>query len=348
MIYGATGYTGKLIARAAAAVAMEPIIAGRSQEKVKALADELSLAQRVFALADKNAAEKATEGINVLLNCAGPFSATAAPLMDICLKNRVHYLDITGEIDVFESAAERGDQAREVGIVLCPGAGFDVIPTDCLAALLKSALPDACALTLGFSSSSGPSRGTAKTSIEGLSKGIRIRRDGKIIRVRAASKPRKIDFGAGDKTAIRIPWGDVSTAYHSTGISNIEVYVPFREKDFRLMKVAALLGPILRFPPLQYLINLAIDRKVSGPDQQQLQHGKTLVWGEIRNAAGLTRQARFTTSNGYRLTVDGSLAIVKHLLHADPSPAGGFYTPSKLMGIHFVSSLPGTGEIEIT
>src|SRR4029450_11479577 len=137
-----------------------------------------------------------------------------------------HYLDITGEISVFEHARTLDAAARAVGIVICPGVGFDVIPTDCVAAALKAALPDATHLALGFDSRSGFSPGTAKTSVEALAQGGKVRQDGRIVSVPLAYKTRRIDFGDGEKLAMTIPWGDISTAYTTTGIPNIEVYIP--------------------------------------------------------------------------------------------------------------------------
>jgi short subunit dehydrogenase-like uncharacterized protein len=98
-----------------------------------------------------------------VLCAAGPFSATSRPVADACLRNRVHYLDITGEIDVFEALAARDAEAKARGIMLLPGVGFDVAPSDCLAAHLKRRLPDANDLRPYLSLRANTSRGTAKT-----------------------------------------------------------------------------------------------------------------------------------------------------------------------------------------
>lgn len=199
ILYGATGYTGGLIAREAARRGLAPVLAGRNGAEVGALAGELDLQHRVFPLTTPD-----LDGVGLVLHCAGPFSATGAPMMDACLAAGAHYLDITGEIDVFEQAWARDTQAKAAGVVLCPGAGFDVIPTDCVAAALKAALPGAVRLALGFDTRSGLSPGTAKTSIEGLALGGRVRRGGRIVHVPQAWKVRRIDFGDGEKTAMTI------------------------------------------------------------------------------------------------------------------------------------------------
>jgi short subunit dehydrogenase-like uncharacterized protein len=226
MIYGANGYTGELIAREAVRRDLNPVLAGRSVAKVEQLASSLGLQARIFDLENPTATTRCVERMGLVLNCAGPFSETAAPMMTVCLAAHVHYLDITGEIGVFEHSRTLDAAARAAGIVICPGVGFDVIPTDCVAATLKAALPDATHLALGFDPRWGFSPGTAKTSVEGLAQGGKVRQDGYIISVPLAYKTRCIDFGDGEKLAMTIPWGDVSTAYATTGIPNIEVYIP--------------------------------------------------------------------------------------------------------------------------
>jgi short subunit dehydrogenase-like uncharacterized protein len=345
MIYGANGYTGELIAREAARRGLKPVLAGRSADKIAPLAHELGLESRVFGLDDPATVAEQLRGIGLVLHCAGPFSATAAPMMDACLKAKAHYLDITGEIAVFELAQSKHAEAQQAGVVLCPGVGFDVIPTDCVAAALKKALPDATHLALGFDSRSGFSPGTAKTSVEGLAQGGKIRRDGKIISTPLAYKVRKIDFGDGEKLAMTIPWGDVSTAYHSTGIPNIEVYIPGSPAMIANAKRANYFRWLLGLGFVQNLIKARIEKTVKGPSEQLRAKLPTYVWGEATNAKGEKKTARIRTANGYSLTVTGSLAVVEHLLRNNPP--GGAYTPSKLVGPDLVTLLPESGPLTI-
>ncbi|HHX8465282.1 TPA: saccharopine dehydrogenase family protein [Vibrio diabolicus] len=345
IIYGANGYTGELIAREAVKRGHHPILAGRSLEKVQSLAAELGLRSLAFSLEDKNSAVQHISGSSLVLNCAGPFSSTAKPMMKACLEAGAHYLDITGEISVFEFAQTLQSQAKEAGVVLCSGAGFDVIPTDCIAATLKAELPDATHLSLGFDSRSGFSPGTAKTSVEGLAQGGKVRLNGKITTVPLAYKVRNIDFGDGEKLAMTIPWGDVSTAYYTTGIENIDVFVPGSPNMIKNAKRANWVRPLLGITWVQSLIKSRIERTVKGPNEEQRNQLPTYVWGKASNKLGQSKTARVQTANGYSLTVTGSLAIVEHLLHT--KPAAGVYTPSKLMGSSFVSQLPGSSDITI-
>ena len=346
MIYGANGYTGELIAREAVRRGQKPTLAGRSQVKVQALADELGLEAIGFSLDDANEAARQIKGMAVVLNCAGPFSATAEPMMNACIKAKAHYLDITGEIEVFELAQSLDAHARSAGIVICPGVGFDVIPTDCVAAALKSALPDATHLSLGFDSRSGFSPGTAKTSVEGLAQGGKVRRDGEIVTVPLAYEVRKIDFGDGEKDAMTIPWGDVSTAYYSTGIPNIDVFIPGSPGMIKGARRANYIRPLLGFQFVQKLIKARIAKTVKGPDEETRAKMPTYVWGEASNARGDKKTARIKTANGYSLTITGSLAVIEHLF--ETRPEGGAYTPSKLVGPELVTRLPESGELQIS
>lgn len=345
MIYGANGYTGELIAREAVRRGERPTLAGRNLDKLAPLAHELGLEVRAFSLDAPEQAAHQLAGHSLVLHCAGPFSATAAPMMAACLRAGAHYLDITGEIPVFEAAQALQAEAREANIVICPGVGFDVIPTDCVSAALKAALPDATHLALGFDTRSRMSPGTAKTSVEGLAQGGKIRRDGRIVSVPLAHTTRRIDFGDGAKSAMPIAWGDVSTAFHTTGIPNIEVFIPAPTAMILGAKLANLFRPLLGRPAIQRWLKARIDRTVQGPDDAIRAQLPTFVWGEVRNARGETRTARLRTENVYSLTITGALAVVEHL--RQHTPAGGAYTPAKLCGADLVERLPGSSRIEI-
>jgi short subunit dehydrogenase-like uncharacterized protein len=346
LLYGANGYTGELIAREAVRRGMRPVLAGRSRPKIEKLAAELNCPSAVFDLDDHTALVKSLQDVAAVLHCAGPFSQTARSMMQACLATHIHYLDITGEISVFELAHGVHEKALRAGVMLCPGVGFDVVPTDCVALKLKLAMPDATHLALGFDSNSGFSKGTAKTAIESAGAGSLIRRDGRIVEVPLASQTRRIDFGAGERLAVGIPWGDVSTAYYTTGIGNIEVFTASSSKGIKRMRRANLLRPILRRRWTKALLKLAVERRVRPPDQAQRDNNPSFVWGEVRNAGGKTLTAKLRTLNGYALTVASSLGIMTEILLAD-SPPAGFTTPGLLVGPDFVSTLPGSSEIRL-
>ncbi|MES1210757.1 MAG: saccharopine dehydrogenase NADP-binding domain-containing protein, partial [Acidobacteriota bacterium] len=274
MIYGATGYTGELAAREAVARGERPVLAGRNAEAVRILARELELDHRSFGLDDSAAPGellRGIEGMTAVLHCAGPFVRTSRAMVLACLAARAHYLDITGEIAVFEKVLARGEEARQSGVALLPGVGFDVVPSDCLAARLAEALPDATELVLSFASDrASVSRGTMKTMIESLPHAGAIRRDGKIVPVPVAWDAREIDFGGrlGKRWAMTIPWGDVSTAWHSTGIPNIRVYTGTPPKQIRRMRRLAPFLPLAGWPPLKRFLQRRVDRRAPGPSEE--------------------------------------------------------------------------------
>lgn len=340
MIYGANGYTGKLLVEEAVRRGLRPVLAGRSAEALKALAAPHGLPVRAFPLDDAASLRSALDGIGLVLHCAGPFSATCAPMLEACLDVGAHYLDITGEIDVFAHCHAQDQRAKEKGIVVIPGSGFDVVPTDCLAAQLKQALPTADSLVLAFEAGGGPSPGTAKTSVEGLGKGGRARIDGKLTRVPLAWKTRTFERDGESRFAMTIPWGDVYTSYVSTGIPNVEVYMGVPPATASRLRKLRLLGPLLDLGPVQSWLKRQVAKKVRGPSEGT--RGKTgcVVWGEVRDPQGREVKRLLRTPNGYEITVTAALGIVARLLEGE-RPEGGYYTPSRLMGANYVLGLPG-------
>jgi len=339
IIYGATGYTGRLMAAEAARRGLQPMLAGRDASAVSAVAQGLGLESRAFSLDDPEALREGINGARLVMHCAGPFSATAGPMIEACLLEGVHYLDITGEISVFEFAHGKAEAARRADVVLVPGVGFDVVPTDCLAASLVEALPAAIELQLAFEMTGGVSPGTAKTSVEGMRHGGRVRRDGKLETVPVAWKTRRVPFAHAERTAVTIPWGDVYTAFISTGIPDIEVYMSMPPATIAWLRRLRWLLPLLARDSIQSFLKGRIDRKLGGPEPQRRATSYGELWGQARSADGRTVSATMTTPNGYDLTVSAALGIVEYLL--ENQVEGGYYTPSLLMGSGYAATLPG-------
>lgn len=346
MIYGCYGYSGKLLAEEAARRGMTPVVAGRNEVKTRAVANDLGLPYCVVSLENQAQLEAALEGIDLVMHCAGPFSSTSAPMIDACMNTRTHYFDISGEIEVFEHAHTRviNDAAKAKGIIVCPGSGFDVIPTDCLAMSLADAMPDARTLTLGFSGFADLAPGTAKTMVEGMAKPVMARRDGEIIN--SSLRVREIDYGSGPQQSMTLSWGDVSTAYYTTGIPNIEVYTSATDKEVFSNRLAALFRPLFRLNTVQKYLKNRLGRKIVGPDTARRKNQRLKIWGEVSNAAGLRMHGYLETTSGYEVTITGPLAIVEYMMTAAELPAGSV-TPSMLMGKDFVSRLPDCTEITI-
>jgi short subunit dehydrogenase-like uncharacterized protein len=339
LLYGANGYTGNLIAHEAVKRGMRPILSGRDRAKVEPLAQELGLEHRIFSLDESRAASAALSEIPVVLHCAGPFSRTSKPMADACLQTGTHYLDITGEITVFESLAARNEEARRAGVMLLPGVGFDVVPSDCLAAHLKRRQPSATKLTLAIRGLGRISHGTATTMVENINRGGLVRRDGRLTPVPTAWKTRDIDFGTGKVTAVTIPWGDVATAFYSTGIPNIEVYAAVPATTRRMMVASRYFGWLLGASPVQSFLKRRINAQPPGPSDAERERGKSFVWGEVTDDAGEHKVSRLVGPEGYTLTVMTALEIVKLVL--DGKAPAGFQTPSLAYGADLILSIDG-------
>jgi short subunit dehydrogenase-like uncharacterized protein len=344
MIYGANGYTGRLLLAEALRRGLRPIVAGRQAAAIEALAGEHGLPARSFDLANAATVRAGLNGVSLVLHCAGPFSTTCAPMLEGCLAVGAHYLDITGEIDVFAHCHAQHERARERGIVVLPGSGFDVVPTDCLAAMLATELPAARELVLAFEAEGGPSPGTARTAVEGLASGGRIRQGGKLTPVPLAYKTRNFSRDGEARSAMTIPWGDVYTAFISTGIPDIEVYMALPPASIARAQRWRWLQPLLGLPPLQRFLKGRVQATVRGPSADRRSATGCHVWGEVRAADGVQRAAQLHTPNGYDVTVWGALGIATRLLAQ--APAGGYYTPSQLMGARWILDMPGVKRID--
>ena len=263
--------------------------------------------------------------VETVLHCAGPFSLTSRPMVEACLRNKKHYTDITGEIAVFEAMAALDQKAIDAGIMVMPGVGFDVVPSDCLAKHLKERLPSATHLSLAFYGMGRLSHGTQATMTMNVGKGGAIRKDGKITSVPAAWKTREIDFGELTKNAVTIPWGDVATAYYSTGIPNIEVFTVVPPSNLKMLKLSRYLGWLLATKPLQDYLQKQIP--AGGPSDEERVKGKTLLWGEASDMNGNRVESRLQGPEGYTLTALAALNITQKIL--DGIFAAGYQTPAK-------------------
>lgn len=340
LLYGANGYTGKLIIEECKAKGLKPVLAGRSREKIEALAREQDCPFEVFDLNDPQVIREKLGDHTLVVNAAGPFSKTARPMAEACLATQIHYLDITGEIQVFEALKELDATAKQTGIMIMPGVGFDVVPSDCVANYLKEKMPEAEWLELTIATrGSSISHGTLSTMVESLGEPSMVRRNGQIEEVRLAHKHKRVDFGRFSRTVGTIPWGDVSTAYTSTQIPNIEVYSAMPMQTIRMMKYQQWFNPILRSGLVKKLMQAWIDRKVDGPTEEENQKGSSHVHGQVSSAAG-KQCAVLSCPEGYRLTALSTVHIAQKVLAREFKP--GYQTPAGAYGWRLILEIPGT------
>ena len=339
LLYGATGFVGEVLARQAVAQGLRPVVAGRDRTRVEHLADELGVERRTFSLDDRNAMDAALAEVPAVLNCAGPYLHTAGAMTDGCLRTGTHYLDITGELPVYRALARRDAEARARGVMVLPGVGFDVVPTDCLALHLKQRLPSATHLTLAFHND-GPARlppGTVRTMLELIPGGDRVRVNGELVIPARGLKARQIDFGSGPRTATRLTWGDVFTAYWSTGIPNIEDFMVMSPALARQLAMVGYVRSLFRLEAVRNLMGRTVR---SGSTAEERARTRASVWGEVLDGEGRSAVSRLHGPEaGVEWTALAALSAVRHVLAGDSTP--GFQTPASAYGADFVLECQG-------
>jgi len=340
LLYGANGYTGQLIARLAKEYNLQPILAGRNKASIQPLAESFQLPFRIVDLGDKDRLVEALKDVKVVVHSAGPFHQTAKQMIEACLQTHTHYLDINGDIGVFEFIKQYHEKAKEGGIMLLPGAGFDVVPTDCIALLLKNKLPDATNLKLAFATIGGSiSHGTGMTMASRLGEKGAVRENGKIVRKALAHKGMWVDFGSKKLFVMTIPWGDVATAYYTTGIPNIESYTGIKPAVYRLLKFQFLFNWLLRTEWLRNFVRKKISHRPAGPSDEMRANAISFVWGEASNEKGEKVQARLSGPEGYTLTAHSTLIIAKKILEGNFK--SGYQTPAGCYGADLILEVPG-------
>lgn len=340
LIYGANGYTGRLIAEEALRKGITPLLAGRRPEVLLPLAEQLGCESRVFPLDDPTGLRDNLKGVSVVLHAAGPFTVTAKPMVDACLEEGAHYLDITGETDVFESLAARDAEAQAAGIMVMPGTGMDVVPSDGLALYLKEKLPDAENLELALCTKGGISHGTATTMVHHLDSRGLLRRENRLVPGPAGALSRQVDFGRGPRGCVSIPWGDIATAWRTTGIPNVTVYMAAPSQTRFVVRATRFLGPLLRRKFVKQWLQRRVDAAPPGPTPEARASGYALFWGKVTAPSGQSAEAWMATAEGYTFTARASVEIARRALAGELSV--GYATPAGAYGSDLPLSVKGT------
>lgn len=344
LIYGAYGYTGRLIVDEALKKGLSITLAGRDLSKTEKLAKEKKVPFITFSLEDVKKVAELIDSFDLVIHCAGPFEYTAEPMARACMLAKTHYIDITGEYQVFEMLHSFSEEAKSVGVMLLPGAGFDVVPSDCLAANLKDRLPSGNELKLAFTSTKGSlSRGTAKTMVENIDKGQFYRSEGKLIKRAQGKRTEKINYGPFEQLSAAISWGDICTAFYSTGIPNIEVLTGSSEDQVKKMKWMNRLKPILSWRWVKNFLQKQIDKKPAGPSEERRKKGEMYLYGKISDGSS-SKEMRINTPNGYTLTATAAVLIAKKIMEGDFK--AGYQTPSTAYGKDLIFEIEGCKELK--
>lgn len=318
LIYGATGYTGRMVARQAKAAGLDVTIAGRDPGRLAALAEELDVPSLAFGLDDSAAVRQGLKEVAVVLNCAGPFARTAEPLMRACIAAGAHYLDITAEINVYRLAEQLHDDAAAAGVLLMPGVGWDVVPTDCLAVHVARRVETPVSLRIALQVAGSMSRGSAVSAAEIIGAGLMARVNGSLVSTPDA-QPALFDFGDGPVPCAPLAFGDLVTAWRSTGIPNIAMFVNVTGDAFPG-------GDLSKLP--------------DGPscDERDAQWARAVA--EVTGADGSVARSVIETVNGYTYTPLAAVEAARRVLGG--AARAGFDTPARLIGAGFAESIPGT------
>ena len=344
MLYGASGYTGALLAEEAVRRGHRPVLAGRSLERLRPLAERLGLEAVGVALDDPAALRGAVEGCALVLHAAGPFVRTSRPMLRACLDVGAHYLDITGEVPVFENTFRHHAEALERAVTLMSGVGFDVVPTDCLAAHVAERVPGARELELAFAAHGGASAGTVKSALEAVPGGGRVRRAGVLRAWPMGQGLKRVRFSDRTRTVMPVPWGDLETAWHTTGIPDITTYMA--------LPAPVAVGMRLSYPLLRRLFAVStvkdaavrlVEQRVKGPDAHARAQGRSYLWARARAEDGRSAEAWLETLEGYALTARTGVLAVEGVLAGAPR---GAHTPARAFGKDFILGVEGTRRID--
>lgn len=344
LLYGAYGYTGRLTAELAAIKKLDVVLAGRNEDALAGLGNRLALPTRLVGLNDAKRLSEALKDIACVVHMAGPFATTSAPMLNACLATQTNYVDITGEIEVFEAMWSRKEEIKRAKITAVPGAGFDVVPTDCLAAYVVGKLEQAISLVIALRGLESASQGSLRTAIRQVSKPVLCRRAGAIVALNDRS-PRWIDFGSGDEPCVPVSWGDVATAFYSTGVGNITVYFR-RTRLLRSADIAGkLFGPLLRSRIGQKGLVAIVRSFPEGPSHAERIGHRGTIWAEATDRSGRCFRASLSTPDAYDFAANSALEISSRISSL-PVPLG-LVTPFQAFGADFVLSLPGCFRMDI-
>jgi short subunit dehydrogenase-like uncharacterized protein len=338
MIYGVTGYTGRLALRTALEAGHHPVVAGRNAEAVERVASEHGVEARVFALGDRPRAVEALRDVDAVFCAAGPYSATAAPMVEACLEAGTHYVDVTAENAVFEHLQSLDARAQAAGVMLLPGLGAGGAPTDCLAAHLKLRLPDATELAFYGGSLEVVSRGTAKSAMEAVHLPTQVRRNGVLVPLEAPLRVTTwIDGEPLD--SVTVPLCDVLVAGWSSGIPNITTFVEETGAVKQMSGVPGWLKRMLATRLGQRIVKWQLDRGVEGPTDAQRAAGVYRNFAIARTAVGEAVAAVARGPEGYTLTALSAIDATLRAARGEGEP--GYQTASSAFGPSFFTSLPG-------
>jgi short subunit dehydrogenase-like uncharacterized protein len=322
MIYGATGYTGRMVAEHAKSAGTQVVLAGRSEGALAKLAAEHGVEYRVFALDDADAIDQNLLDMSVLLNCAGPFMRTAKPLMEASIRNGMHYLDTAAELDSYRLAERLDGEAKAAGVMLMPGGGGSVAMLGSLAGHAVARVQNPRKIRIAMHVSGGMSRGSAISASENMTTETLARADGELVTV--ANSIRKFDFGQGADDSFQVTLPDLITIWRATGVPDIETFVHVTGTGFPT-------GDLSLLP--------------DGPTEDERLANRYQAIVEVTDPQGKVFRSLLDTVNGYSFTAIAVAEAGRRVLSGEAK--GGFHTPAGLFGNGFAETIADTTIIDL-
>ncbi len=343
VLYGAYGFTGRMILDHALALGLRPVIAGRSHEKIAALAQRHGLQQCEASVDDAGALERMLYGMRLVLNAAGPFGQTAIPIMRACIKTRTRYVDIGGDVSVLRQQFQLSEAFAREGVGAVLAVGFDVVPTDFAAKWAArdqgNAVAGADELRLGLSLPVSMSRGSTKAVIDELHHGTLVLRDGVLQRVRPRDHRSLFDYGQGPSESIANTWGDLLTAPRTTGIRNVTVYFEATPAVRRAALYSQLLSRPARLQAVRSFLKVIARLLPEGPAEPLRTSRQATVVAHLLRKGRVIRKVRIRTGDAYEFTAASAAKAVLRVL--DMEHLSGIETPARALGDDFLEKLPG-------
>lgn len=318
MIYGASGYTGRMAAEQARAVNLSPVLAGRSHGPLARLGEKLNADYRVFELSDKHAVDAALSDVSVLLNCAGPFVETAEPLMRAAIGAGVHYLDIAAELDSYRLAEMLDDAAQAAGVMLLPGSGGSVAMLGCLASHAAARVDKPQKVAIALHVAGSMSRGSATSARRSLVAETLRLCGGRLVPC-PAGETASFNFGEGPVPCFAVTLPDLITIGRATGIPDVDTYVHVSGNAFPEGDPADL---------------------PEGPDPAERDANRYQAVVEVTAGDGTIVRSVLDTVNGYSFTPRAAAEAARRVLAGEVRP--GFQTPAGLFGAGFAETIADT------
>ena len=341
LLYGITGFTGRLVASEFIWQNIPFIAAGRNEHAIRnaLLASKASAHTevRVFGLDHHAPIVEHLKGITVVLNCAGPFSRTAAALAKAAIAAGCHYLDLAGEIEEHEAVRALSASAIGSGSMLMPGVGFGCVPTDVAAVEASRRLNEPVAeLLIAYETNGGASRGTLESVLRGIHKKGLQRRSNKLVAVSPGAERQKIDLGGGEVLLVTNPWrADQVTAFFSTRAREITTLANFPLPARLLMSYPG----FAESKAGKWLVEKIISATKQGPSEAEMASGSTRILAIATSASGKSREARIAGPDAYLYTARTAALVAKKVLAGAIAP--GFAAPSSIVSFNDLLGVEG-------